>query len=306
MIKFNNLDLNLMKVFYFLYTTQSVYQAAEHLNISQSACSHSLARLRERLNDELFIRVKGKMLPTQQAKILAQSVLPALESLMGGLTSQITFEPRNGKHEFIVSGYDFSAWCVMPKLSAYLARNFPNISVKFLQSPIQVPIEDLETGKVDISFGFGHEVEQSSQIGSGIWCSGKYVIAMDRCHPLASNSSTFTLDNFLSYQHVLVTPWNEPRGIVDKTLGKLNKKRNIAVTLPSVLTAPYLLQGTDYLLAIPEAYVRTLAPTLGLTYQLPPLAVPDYQISFYWHKLRETEPKLSWFIRLINQLSNLD
>ena len=65
MININNIDLNLLKLFACLYRTASVTAAAEELNLSQSACSHALQRLRERLEDELFVRVDKQMLPTE-------------------------------------------------------------------------------------------------------------------------------------------------------------------------------------------------------------------------------------------------
>lgn len=303
MIKFDNIDLNLMKVFYYIYKTQSVHQAAEKLNISQSACSHSLSRLRERLNDDLFIRVTGKMIPTQQAELLAESILPALDLLYSGLKSATHFDPHIGQHHFTISGYDFSAWCVTPKLTTYLAKHFPNISVRVVQSHEQIPAKQLESGDIDISLGFDHEIEQSSQIGNDIWLCGKYCIAMDNQHQVLKNKANLQLIDFLEYSHVLVTPWNEQRGIVDSTLGKLNKKRNIATTVPNVLGAPYLLKGTEYFLAIPEIYIETIAEALQLAYVDAPLRIPDYKIKFYWHKVREKEPKVNWMINLLRHLA---
>ncbi len=302
-MKFENIDLNLMKVFYYIYKTQSVHQAAEKLNLSQSACSHSLSRLRERLNDELFIRISGRMIPTRQAELLAESILPAIDLLYSGLKSATPFDPSVGLHHFVISGYDFSAWCLMPKLTTHLAKYFPNISVRLVQSREQIPAKQLESGEIDISLGFDHEIEQSSHIGNAIWLCGKYSIAMDNQHQILRNNIPLRLEEFLEYPHVLVTPWNEQRGIVDCTLGKLNKKRNVAITLPSVLSAPYLLKNTDYFLAIPEIYIETLADTLQLEYVDPPFSIPDYQIKIYWHKVREKEPKVNWLIKLLLSLS---
>lgn len=303
MIKFENIDLNLMKVFYYLYHTQSVHQTAEKLNISQSACSHGLSRLRERLNDELFIRISGKMVPTRQAELLAESILPALNQLYTGLKTAVPFDPNSGQHHFVISGYDFSIWCLMPRLTAHLAHYFPNVTIRLVQNSKQIPTGQLESGDIDLALGFEHDIEQSNHIGNAVWYRGRYCIAMDNQHIVAGNAGPLQLETFLQYPHILVTPWNEQRGIVDTTLGKMNKKRHIAITLPSVLSAPFLLKNTEYFLAVPEVYVETLAKTLGLAYVAPPFTVPDYQIKLYWHKLREKEPKVNWLINLIQQLA---
>lgn len=300
---FENLDLNLMRVFYYIYETKSVFLAAEKLNISQSACSHSLARLRERLDDELFIRINSKMVPTERACLLAESVIPAINQLQSGLNKSVPFDPSVGEHHFVLSGYDFSIWCLMPKLTAYLATNHPNIRVRLVQSNEQIPTEKLESGDIDIALGFDHDIEQSNQIGNQVWLVGKYCIAMDHHHSVLTKGNSLQLEDFLSHSHILTTPWNEQRGIVDKTLAKMNKKRKVAVTIPSVLSAPYLLKNTEYFLAAPEIYIQTLADTLQVAYLEPPFAIPDFQIKLYWHKVREKEPKVHWLINLLLSLS---
>lgn len=303
MATLENLDLNLIKVFYYIYQTQSVHLAAEKLHLSQSACSHSLARLRERLDDELFIRINGKMVATERALLLAESVLPAVNLLQSGLNNAVPFEPAIGQHQFIISGYDFSIWCVLPELNAYLARHYPNISVRVVQSSEQIPAEKLESGDVDLALGFDHAAEQSAHIGNAVWSSGRYCIAMDSQHKMADARKGLRIEDFLDYPHILVTPWNESRGIVDSALAKINKKRQVAMTLPSVLSAPYLLKNTPYFLAIPEVYIQTVSDSLGLIYREPPIAIPDFQIKLYWHKVREKEAKVSWLIQLLCRLS---
>lgn len=303
MAKIDNLDLNLIKVFYYIYQTQSVHLAAEKLHLSQSACSHSLARLRDRLDDDLFIRINGKMVATERAQLLAESVLPAVNLLQTGLDIAVPFDPFSGQHQFTLSGYDFSIWCVVPKLTAYLAEHFPNITLRVVQSPNQIPAQQLESGDIDLALGFEHDTEQSAQIGNTVWLTGKYCIAMDSSHPIAGNAAPVSIDDYLNYPHVLVTPWNESRGIIDSTLSKINKKRQVAMTLPSVLSAPYLLQNTPYFLAIPEIYLRSLHTSLDLIYQEPPVPIPDFQIKLYWHKVREKEPRLSWLIDVLKRLA---
>ena len=58
---FSNFDLNLLRVFDAVMQERSVLRASQKLFLSQSAVSHSLKRLRETLDDELFVRtVTGK------------------------------------------------------------------------------------------------------------------------------------------------------------------------------------------------------------------------------------------------------
>ena len=64
---FSTLDLNLLRVFDAMMEERSVLRASQRVFLSQSAVSHSLARLREVLDDELFVRTAGGMQPTARA-----------------------------------------------------------------------------------------------------------------------------------------------------------------------------------------------------------------------------------------------
>jgi len=51
-----NLDLNLLIIFEAIYTAENISKAAKHLGVSQPTISNALTRLRNSLDDKLFIR----------------------------------------------------------------------------------------------------------------------------------------------------------------------------------------------------------------------------------------------------------
>ena len=67
----HQINLNLLTLFDSLYRHRSVSIAANEICLSQSAFSHGLSRLRERLADELFVRINNVMEPTPLAHELA-------------------------------------------------------------------------------------------------------------------------------------------------------------------------------------------------------------------------------------------
>src|SRR5258708_7605348 len=69
-------DLNLLRVFDMLMEQRSVTRAAERLNLTQSAVSHALGRLRGVLDDPLFVRSPGGLPPTARAGGIAPTDNP--------------------------------------------------------------------------------------------------------------------------------------------------------------------------------------------------------------------------------------
>ncbi len=63
-------DLNLLHLFEAIHQTGSVTAAADRVAISQSAASHALARLREQVGDELFVRTGRALVATPIARRL--------------------------------------------------------------------------------------------------------------------------------------------------------------------------------------------------------------------------------------------
>ena len=293
-----NIDLNLIKLFASLYETSSVKATAESLNISQSACSHALQRLRERLGDELFVRVGNRMLPTQYSDQIANDLIAGLELIGNGLASSQVFDP-NDSHTFRIATTDYTGWCMRP-LVVSLANKYPNINIEFVRWDERSPEEMLSRNKLDLVCGFVHQKETSESLDHHVWFKDTYVSVRCKTHPL---KGTLDLAHFLQYKHVLINPWGETRGIIDLALSRLRKKRQVAVKTASVITAPSFVQGTPYLLTLPRKYALEVKKQIPLIISPLPLEVPDYCVQFYWHKTRGNDPKIKWIRQQLNELN---
>jgi DNA-binding transcriptional LysR family regulator len=290
MVNIGSIDLNLLKLFACLYRTASVTIAAEELNLSQSACSHALQRLRECLDDELFVRVDKKMLPTEYALRLAEAVLPALQQLNKGLASSHAFSDQ-AEHIFRIAATDYAAWN-MQDFTAYLSREYPKIKIEFIQLDERLPDELLQTGQLDLICGVEHQKNLPESLVRLEWFEDDYLCLRCNDHQI---TEPMTLEYFLSCKHVLVTPWNEARGVVDLGLSKLRKKRQVAIKMASLLAAPYFVSGTDYLLVVPRKYAEQIKGRLALQSTPLPFAMEYYKLSLYWHKTYQNDAKLKWF-----------
>ncbi|CAM4129349.1 LysR family transcriptional regulator [Pseudoalteromonas byunsanensis] len=297
-----NIDLNLLKLFASLYQSGSVSKTAQDLNLSQSACSHALTRLRLRLDDDLFIRIDNEMVPTLFAQKIAQSVLPALQLLSDGLNPSESFN-ANHSTTFTIATTDYTAWCLKP-LVRHFCVQYPQINLRFVSLEQRIPQEALKNGTLDFACGFSHQQERSESVVDHLWFEDQYITAISKQHPIAQYPQ-LTLDHFLTYQHILIAPWNETKGIVDIMLAKLKKTRTIAVTVPHVLIAPYYLTQSPYLLTLPKAYAQQVAQPLDLVLLPPPLRIPNYKIKLYLHKTRQNDPRLLWFIEQFKRFFEL-
>ena len=77
----NKFDLNLLKALEVLLQERNVSVAAQRLNLSQSAVSKHLSRLREMFDDQLFERKAQGLKPTPRALELAPQLKLVIQQL---------------------------------------------------------------------------------------------------------------------------------------------------------------------------------------------------------------------------------
>ncbi|HEJ2192155.1 TPA: LysR family transcriptional regulator, partial [Pseudomonas aeruginosa] len=124
------LDLNLLLVFDALYRHRNVGTAASELAISASAFSHALGRLRQGLDDELFLRQGNRMQPTQRAEHLAAAVAAALRALGEGLEEWRPFVPGQSQRTFVFAATDYTAFALLPPLMNRLQHSAPGVRLR--------------------------------------------------------------------------------------------------------------------------------------------------------------------------------
>jgi DNA-binding transcriptional LysR family regulator len=78
-MKISSFDLNLFVIMNSIYTEGSLTKAAEVVGITQPAVSNALSRLRDKFDDELFVRTGSGMVPTQKTENIIKDIQNALQ-----------------------------------------------------------------------------------------------------------------------------------------------------------------------------------------------------------------------------------
>ncbi len=102
-----------------------VTRAARRLNLSQTAVSNSLARLRAALKDELFLRRPGGVEPTELALALAGPVAEVLDRLRGTLADHAPFAPAASERVFTIALSEYAEAVLAPPLLERMSREAP-------------------------------------------------------------------------------------------------------------------------------------------------------------------------------------
>jgi DNA-binding transcriptional LysR family regulator len=151
-VSFKTLDLNLLKVFDAVMGERSVLRASQKVALSQSAVSHSLARLREMLEDDLFVRTATGMQPTARALTMAPQVREALRTLEAAVELP-TFVPATSTKQFTLAANDFTTMVLASPLLKLLGREAPSIDLTIKPVTRIDLAEQIDLGRIDVAIG---------------------------------------------------------------------------------------------------------------------------------------------------------
>ena len=105
---------------------------------------------------------------------------------------------------------------------------------------------------------------------------------------------TLSLDDFLSLGHVVLTPPQTSRPMIDLALAKRNLQRRIALTVPHFLSMPVIVQSSNLICTLPRRMAHLYADHFRLkTYDVP-LRIPRFPIYLVWHEALDPDPGHKW------------
>src|SRR5580765_334822 len=122
-------DLNLFVLFETVLHEQHVGRAAERLNLTPSAVSHGLGRLRRLLNDPLFLRTPKGVVPTARATDLAAPIADILAHMREVISVAEPFVPAQSTRRFTIGAPDGISAVILPPLLAGLRQDAPGIDI---------------------------------------------------------------------------------------------------------------------------------------------------------------------------------
>jgi DNA-binding transcriptional LysR family regulator len=296
-----DIDLNLLLALDALLAEVSVTAAARRCGVTQSAMSHSLAKLRAFLGDELLVRTPSGMSPTARARALAHPLARALAELRSVVSSGSAFEPRSTRRVFTVAVADYGSFVLMPALMRRLGVEAPSVEIVVRQFPSALA-EALEEERIDLVISPAPE-PRATLVAQKLFDDG-FVCILRRDHPaLRRASRRLDLETFTSLSHVQIAPRGNRGGPVDDWLARAGKTRHIALRIADFLVAPLVVAETDLVLTLPSRIAHVFARSHGLRVVEPPLDVPRVTMWQVWHQRRNQEPAHAWLRRVLSEVA---
>lgn len=294
-MNFATFDLNLLRVLDALLGEGSTVKAADRLNLSQSAVSGALARLRDTLGDPLFVRHGNRLVPTEFASGLALPLRHQLDTIQALLAPAPSFDPARAAGTFRIAATDFFAELLMPDLARELAAKAPGITaqlVDLIPSDYIRSLEDYDADLVLIP-----ERPTATWVARRPLFQSSFVVIARQGHPATATlaeGAEMPLDLFCDLGHVLMSPEGNLRAMGDAMLESIGRKRRIALTLPVFSGVLRAVSRSDLIALVPRQLAQATAAPFGLSIHLPPFQMPAPLICAFWHARQTNSPQHRW------------
>jgi DNA-binding transcriptional LysR family regulator len=300
------LDLNLLVTFEALWRERSVTRAARRLNVAQPTVSNALAKLRDALGDQLFIRSPRGIEPTERCTEFARDVLQALRHIEQAIDASQEFNPALAKREFRIGCADYFDLLLLPDLIDRMAAQAPHIDIRLRSTQRDEGLDLLDAGELD--FLMHHEGPTPKRLGMERALVERHVLAARVGHPLIDGKPD--IDMFARLPHINFSQRGDSESPVDEALAELGYRRRVALTTQHMSTVANTVRSTDMLGSIPSRLAGRLVSEGSVQAFPMPFDLDDVHLTLYWNRRYELDGATSWMretiLDLCRQLPDFD
>jgi DNA-binding transcriptional LysR family regulator len=304
-------DLNLLVLFEVVLEARHVGRASDRLNLSPSAVSHGLKRLRRLFNDPLFLRTPKGVVPTARAMELGEPIAEALARVRSVIATAEPFNAAKSTRRFTIGAPDGVSAVFLRPLLADLHRLAPGIDIsvrqllpqsgRTVERAWEPALADLEARTIDIAVAPLDDIP--ARFAAQTLYEEDVVIAMHAGHPFARAP---TLDRYCEMRHLVVSLTGDPYGFVDEALAKKRRSRRVAVTVPNFMMALAVISETDLIAALPRQLVAMHAARFGVVSTQAPLPLPLFQIRAIAPKVAMMDAGLAWLFEAMRDAVHIN
>lgn len=248
-----NQDLNLLPIFDALVRERQLSRAAEALSMSQPAVSNALKRLRLSFKDDLFVRTRQGLVPTERALELHALIGPALNLVQRSFESEL-FDPLTSDRVINISMNTTMETLFLADFIKPLRQAAPQLRFRFFPDYLPEIPARLKDGRLNYAVEYIPLPED--KFDSVVLSTDKLTVICAKTHPTLKEK--ISLQQYQSMPHVSVSPrtYSDPgdssRDLtpVERILGANLPRRNVAMHVGSVLSIPSIVAATDLIATV--------------------------------------------------------
>lgn len=293
----NKVDLNLLLIFHTVMEEKTTMKAAARLGLSQPAISHGLNRLRDLLEDRLFVRASRGVLPTPKAMALEPIVKDILEKAEQVFLEPPKFDPKTAENTFRLATTDYFEQVALPLVLKRLQKEAPNITLMSRPTGGYLPKEGLEAGDYDLAIaGFYQDIP--NRFFKQKLYQDEFVFVTHKNRKIGKLS----LEEYANQRHIIISPQGDLKTKSKEIMKKHGYDIHYSVAVTGFLSPARILSMTDLALTCPKRLALTYLEFFPLKIYELPFKIPTMNVIQVWHERQQDNPAHQWFRNLLYEV----
>ena len=195
-----NLEIRHFRLVQAIAEEGTVTAASRRLHLTQSALSHQLKDVEDRLGAPLFLRLGKKMILTPAGGKLLGSARSIIDEVQR-VEEEVAHLSRESEGLLRIATECYTAYYWLPAVLDGFRKKHPGVQVRVVAEATGRPVEALLSGKLDLAI-VSSEVEDR-RLSATLLFEDELLLIASRDHPLASRKfirpSDFASENLLVY-----------------------------------------------------------------------------------------------------------
>jgi DNA-binding transcriptional LysR family regulator len=294
-VNLSTLDLNLFVVLHAVLEERSATKAAKRLNLTQSAVSNALARLRVVLGDPLVVRSGRGLVATPRAEELAPFIAQTIAQLEAAIDRGRAFTPAATTRTFTLAAADNHQAREVPLIAAAFAERMPRAELRVVSTDFLAATDGLATGEIDVAF-VPTDLLAPGQRSAPIFTE-RAALVVRRDHPTVRGKITAKLFSELPHIDVEVVLGKKGFGhrMAEQHWKQAGLQRTVRITVPYFTTAALVAARTDCIAGLPGRLAATLAEVLPIKIVPASFPLPSMGMSLTWHERTDADAGARFF-----------
>ena len=293
LIKYNRsmqqYDFNLLVALDALLQEGSVRGAAERVNLSAPAMSHTLGRLRIAIGDPLLVRAGQRLVPTPRAIAMRDQVRQMVEGGRAIFEDRPLGELTMERRTLTIRANDSVISVFGGRLVQRVQTKAPKIQIRFAGRS-EEDVTPLRNGSIDLDIGVLEDM--GPEICTERLLQDDFVCVFRSGHPLAKRR--LTIAAYAATDHVVSSRRGRALGLVDAALNESGLDRRVPVIVPDNLAAITLVAASDLIATVPKTVAKWGEISMGIIIRPMPFSIPGITMFQSWHPRLSGDKAHQW------------
>jgi LysR family transcriptional regulator for metE and metH len=239
-----DLEIRHLKLVDAIASEGGMTKAASRLHLTQSALSHQLKEIEERLDTTLFLRLKKKMVLTEAG----ERVLLAAQQILEELSDAEKEVRKIGKGEqgvLRISTQCNTCYHWLPSLLRPFYVKYPEVEVRIVLEATDAPVKALQQGKIDLAVAYSRISDRNLSFYPLF--EDELVVVVPKGHSLAS------------------VPYVKPQNLADENLILYAIPLETNLIFQKILAPNEIVPRKIYQVMLTEAILEMVKAGIGIS-----------------------------------------